>query len=105
MSGTDINIEENRNRRRSVSQNFFLHIHSPKVELHTLKPTFTFGLGVIAVSLFLILLITGILLMIYYTPSVDQAYQSVKDIIYIVPGGRYIRNMHRWASHGLVKET
>ena len=88
-----------------MSQNFFLHIHSPKIGTFTLKPAFTFGLGVVSVSLFMILLITGLLLMLYYTPSVDQAYQSVKDIIYIVPGGRYIRNMHRWASHGMVLVT
>jgi len=105
MDSGNKNTEElkgKRQRIRSVSQNFFLHIHAPKIEIHTLKPTFTFGLGVISVSLFLILLITGLLLMLYYTPSVDQAYQSVKDIIYLVPGGRYIRNMHRWASHGMV---
>ena len=52
--------------------------------------------------LFLILLLTGVLLMLYYTPSVERAYASVKDIIFVVPGGRYIRNMHRWAGHGLV---
>ena len=37
-----------------------------------------------------------------YTPSVERAYNSVKDIIFIVPGGRYIRNVHRWAAHGMV---
>ena len=40
-----------------------------------------------------------------YTPSVERAYNSVKDIIFIVPGGRYIRNVHRWAAHGMVLVT
>ena len=70
--------------------------------MHSMKPTFTFGLGIILGFLFLIMIFTGVILMIYYTPSVDTAYQSVKDIVNIVPGGRIIRNMHRWASQGMV---
>jgi quinol-cytochrome oxidoreductase complex cytochrome b subunit len=67
-----------------------------------MKPTYTFGLGMILGFLFLVMVLTGVILMIYYTPSVEMAYQSVKDIIYVVPGGRIIRNMHRWASQGMV---
>jgi quinol-cytochrome oxidoreductase complex cytochrome b subunit len=89
-------------RIRAVSKNFFLHFHSPKIHAYSLKPNFTFGLGIINLSLFLILLATGILLMIYYKPSVEKAYFSILDINNIVIGGRYIRNMHRWAAHGLV---
>jgi len=48
------------------------------------------------------MIITGFILMMNYTPSIEQAYNSVKDIIFIVPGGRYIRNIHRWAAHGMV---
>lgn len=91
-----------RSRIRKISQNFFLHIHSPRVHVHSLKPTYTFGLGVILGFLFLILILTGVLLMLYYTPSVERAYASVKDIVFVVKGGRYIRNMHRWAAHGMV---
>jgi quinol-cytochrome oxidoreductase complex cytochrome b subunit len=67
-----------------------------------MKPTYTFGLGIMLGFLFLVMVLTGVILMIYYTPSVEMAYQSVKDIIYIVPGGRMVRNMHRWASQGMV---
>jgi quinol-cytochrome oxidoreductase complex cytochrome b subunit len=52
--------------------------------------------------LFLILIVTGLLLMMYYTPSIERAYISVKDIVFIVKGGRYIRNVHRWAGYGMV---
>lgn len=85
-----------------MNQNFFLHIHAPRVHPHSLKPTYTFGLGMILGFLFLIMVFTGLLLMVYYTPSVERAYQSVKDIVYLVPGGRIVRNMHRWASQGMV---
>jgi quinol-cytochrome oxidoreductase complex cytochrome b subunit len=85
-----------------ITRNFFLHIHAPRVHPHSMKPGYTFGLGMILGFLFLVMVLTGVILMIYYTPSVETAYQSVKDIIYVVPGGRIIRNMHRWASQGMV---
>ena len=85
-----------------INRNFFLHIHANRVHVHSMKPTYTFGLGIMLGFLFLIMLFTGVVLMIYYTPSVETAYQSVKDIVNVVPGGRIIRNMHRWASQGMV---
>lgn len=89
-------------RAGRITRNFFLHIHATRVHIHSMKPTYTFGLGMILGFLFLIMVFTGVILMIYYTPSVEEAYRSVKDIVYIVPGGRIIRNMHRWASQGMV---
>ncbi len=85
-----------------INRNFFLHIHANRVHIHSMKPTYTFGLGIILGFLFLIMLFTGLILMVYYTPSVETAYQSVKDIVNVVPGGRIIRNMHRWASQGMI---
>lgn len=89
-------------RIRKITQNFFLHIHSTRIHPDNLKPTYTFGLGITLGFLLLILILTGVVLMMYYTPSVERAYQSVKDIVFVVPGGRLIRNIHRWASHGMV---
>ncbi|MGC9342173.1 MAG: cytochrome b N-terminal domain-containing protein [Bacteroidales bacterium] len=91
-----------RNRINKITRNFFLHIHSARIHPHALKPTYTLGFGIMLGFLFVILLLTGVTLMFYYTPSVEGAYQSVKDIIFVVPGGRIIRNMHRWAAHGMV---
>jgi cytochrome b6 len=45
---------------------------------------------------------TGVLLMFYYIPSADQAYQSMKDIEASVTFGQLMRNMHRWAAQGMV---
>jgi quinol-cytochrome oxidoreductase complex cytochrome b subunit len=89
-------------RIKTITQNFFFHMHSPKAHPFSLKPTYTFGLGIMLGFLFLILVVTGVLLMMYYTPSVERAYASVKDIVFIVKGGRYIRNVHRWAGYGMV---
>lgn len=85
-----------------MNKNFFLHIHAPRVHPHSLKFTYTFGLGVILGFLFLVMILTGVILMMNYTPSIERAYDSVKDIVFVVPGGRYIRNIHRWAAHGMV---
>jgi quinol-cytochrome oxidoreductase complex cytochrome b subunit len=83
-------------------QNFFLHIHPSRVHNHTLKWATTMGLGIMTAALFLILTVTGILLMVYYKPSVASAYDSIKDIHFVVPTGRMMRNVHRWAAHGMV---
>jgi quinol-cytochrome oxidoreductase complex cytochrome b subunit len=101
---TEAGMPENyrRERIRRVTQNFFLHIHATRVHPHSLKPTYTFGLGIILGFLFVVMLVTGVLLMLHYTPSVESAYNSVKDIVHVVPGGRIIRNMHRLASNAMV---
>ncbi|MFQ5472967.1 MAG: DUF4405 domain-containing protein, partial [Dehalococcoidia bacterium] len=91
-----------RGRAQAISQNLFLHFQSVRVTPHALRPTYTLGLGVITFALFVILCVTGVLLMVYYKPSLSLAYDSIKDIHYVVPTGRFIRNIHRWAAHGMV---
>jgi quinol-cytochrome oxidoreductase complex cytochrome b subunit len=94
--------ESERDRSRKFSRNFFLHIHAARIHKYSLRPTYTLGLGLIAFYLFIIEIITGILLMFYYTPSIERAYASIEDITYVVIAGGFIRNMHRWAAHGMV---
>ena len=52
--------------------------------------------------LFLILTVTGVLLMFYYVPSVNQAYSNIKDLETVVTFGMLMRNLHRWGAHGMV---
>ncbi len=82
--------------------NFFLHIHPVKVHRHSLKATYTFGLGLMASFLFLILVVTGVLLMFYYVPSTTQAYDRMLDLRGTVAFGIFLRNMHRWSAHAMV---
>lgn len=91
-----------REQSKTIFNNFFFHIHSVRINPRTLELATTWGLGVVLASLFLILSATGILLMVYYSPSVERAYNSVKDIHYVVPGGLYVRNIHRWAAELMV---
>ncbi len=91
-----------RARTLKVFGNLWMHVHSTRVHVNTLRFPATLGLGVAAFAAFVVALLTGVLLMVYYTPSVDLAYQSVKDIHYVVPTGRFIRNLHRWSAHVMV---
>ena len=89
-------------RSQTSFTNFFLHIHPVKVHRHTIKPWFTMGLGLITFFLFVILIVTGVLLMFYYVPSTEQAYNRMLDLRSSVAFGTFLRNMHRWAAHGMV---
>lgn len=40
--------------------------------------------------------------MFYYKPYPDVAYLSIKDIHFVVPTGRFIRNIHRWSGNMMV---
>lgn len=87
---------------QAVFTNFFLHILPTRIHRNSLRINATLGLGVISLSLFFLLVVTGVALMVYYKPSTAEAYDSMKDIQYIVPTGRFMRNIHRWAAHGMV---
>ncbi len=52
--------------------------------------------------MFLVEILTGALLMLYYYPSVSNAYSSVQRITYYAPYGFVFRNMHYWAGQVLV---
>ena len=98
LESSPVNIR----RIRKLNRNFFLHIHAPKIHPYALRPGYTLGLGLILAFLFLFMIVSGLVLMLHYTPSVERAYDSVRDINFIVPGGRIIRNLHRWGAHGMV---
>ncbi len=91
-----------RNRSLSVYMNFFLHFHSVKVRRRAIAFRQTFYLGGLTAATFLVLVLTGVLLMLYYHPSAPRAYADMKDLAYVVPMGSFIRNMHRWGAHAMV---
>lgn len=82
--------------------NFFLHLHPPWVTLKDLKIRHTWCMGGIALLLFLIETITGVLLMFYYRPVAEYAYRDMKDLEFAVTLGLFLRNMHRWGAHAMV---
>lgn len=90
-----------RNRSLAILSNVFLHLHPVRTRKSGLRLRYTWGMGGITFFLFLVLTVTGFLLMFYYHPTPDRAYS---DIVYLrndVPFG-VMREMHRWAAHGMV---
>lgn len=78
---------------------FIKHLF-PKVTIKkNLKISYTLCLGGLSFTAFLVLIISGILLALYYTPEPDNAYNSIIFIEENVSGGKYIRNLHRFASN------
>jgi len=91
-----------RARALAMLSSFFLHLHAPRVRTHSLRGTYTLGLGLVSAFLFASLTFTGILLMLYYTPAPGLAYRSMKDLQFVVPFGGLLRNLHRWGAHAMV---
>src|ERR1700686_5666400 len=89
-------------RALSVQQNVFLHLASVKMRRRSLAFSATWYLGTLTLATFLILTGTGILLMLYYHPSVPQAYADMKDLQFVVSAGVFLRNLHRWSAHAMV---
>ena len=86
----------------SVVRNFLFHVFPAYVTKKSLSVATTFWLGTITWVLFVILTVTGVILMFLYVPSVERAYQSMKDIEFVVSYGSILRSMHRVAAHGMV---
>jgi len=91
-----------RNRSLAILSNVFLHLHPAKINRDAVRYQYTWGMGGITFYLFIVLTLTGVLLMFYYHPSKVQAF---RDILYLendVPFGKLLRNMHRWAAHLMI---
>jgi len=99
---TKLPISTNLDRALVIFNSLSLHIHPVKVRERAIRFTYTFYLGMISFFLFLVITITGILLMLYYQPAIPHAYENMKDLKYVVSNGNFLRNMHRWSAHLMV---
>ncbi len=91
-----------RNRYLQVLSNIWLHLHPTKVSRHAVELRYTWGMGGISFFIFLVLTVTGVVLMFYYRPTDQYAYYDMKYLMNDVPFGAFIRNMHRWSAHAMV---
>src|ERR1700686_5310905 len=89
-------------RALAIQQNVFLPLSSVKIRKRSLAFRATWYLGTLTLATFIILTVTGILLMLYYHPSVPQAYADMKDLQFVVSAGVFLRNLHRWSAHAMV---
>jgi cytochrome b6 len=92
----------NRTRSLAIFGNLFLHALPVKVREKSLRVRATYYLGSFAFFLFLVLTITGILLMLYYHPAAPEAYSDMKDLRFVVSNGVLLRNLHRLAAQAMV---
>ena len=90
------------NRSLVMTTNLFFHLHPVKVSRKSIRATYSWGLGVLSTILFAVLAITGLLIMFYYVPSTEMAYENILYLQTKVPYGQLMRNMHRWAAHLMV---
>jgi len=59
-------------------------------------------LGGMTLFFFLVQVCTGILLMLYYRPSAEEAFESVEFLMTTVPFGWMIRSIHSWSANLMV---
>src|SRR5258707_15068059 len=76
-----------RNQALIMFNNVFLHLHPVRIRRESLRITYTFCLGGMSFFLFLLLTVTGVLLMFYYRPATAAAYQAMMDLENVVTFG------------------
>ena len=97
-----VGVPQNRRQRAMiVLNNVFLHLHPIRLPKHAVKVKYTWCMGGLSFFIFLVLTVTGILLMFYYRPTVEYAYGDIIDLREQVPLG-LMREIHRWGAHLMV---
>ena len=91
-----------RERSEAFFNSFLLHIQPAKIEKHALRFTYTFGLGLLSLYLFILLTVSGLLLMFVYVPSTEQAYSRMLDLHSSVSFGGILRGMHFWSANAMI---
>ncbi len=92
----------NRTRSLAVFGNLLLHWLPVKVREKSLRVRAAYYLGSLSLLLFVVLVVTGVLLMFYYVPATPTAYYDMKDLRFVVSNGVLLRNLHRVAAHLMV---
>jgi quinol-cytochrome oxidoreductase complex cytochrome b subunit len=86
----------------SKRPNFFHHLHPPTIPLPQARWSYTLGAGGLAIFLTIVVSLTGILEMFFYTPTPEQAGLSIQMITFVVPYGGLVRGLHFWSAQALV---
>ncbi|HET8578881.1 MAG TPA: cytochrome bc complex cytochrome b subunit [Methylomirabilota bacterium] len=73
-----------------------------KKEIPVHRHTVWYYLGGMTLFLFVIQVATGILLLFYYRPSAEEAYESVQFLMAEVEFGWLIRSIHAWAANLMI---
>jgi ubiquinol-cytochrome c reductase cytochrome b subunit len=89
-------------RLRPHADGFWLHIRPSFYHTEVTHIYPTFRLGWLSTFMFVWETITGIFLMVFYTPAPDIAYADIWNILGNVPLGQLMRNLHRFGAEVMV---
>jgi cytochrome b6 len=92
---------DRRNRIVVILTNLILHLHPVSMPKHSVQLSYTWCMGGITFFLFVVETITGVLLMFYYRPTLEWAYNDMLALRDVVSWG-VLREIHRWAAHAMV---
>ena len=82
--------------------NFVNHVRPRFVPNGALSVLYTFCLGGLSFLAFIVLGVTGLLLMFHYQPGNGTGFSSILTIASVIPYGGVIRNLHYWAGQVMV---
>lgn len=89
-------------RYKVHTTSFLFHIRPRYYELGSTIFTHTWRLGFFTAFFFFVELFTGLILMVYYTPSPEKAYDSIIELMTNVPYGQMLRDIHRFGAEAMV---
>jgi cytochrome b6 len=92
---------DRRNRVVVMLTNVFLHLHPVSVRKSGISLSYTWCMGGLTFFLFLVETVTGVLLMFYYRPTLEHAYNDMLALRDVVTLG-ILRELHRWGAHAMV---
>lgn len=75
-------------------------VHKKEVPLH--RHSIWYYFGGMTLFLFVVQVVTGILLLLYYRPSAENAFESVQFIVTEVQFGWLIRSIHSWSANLMI---
>ncbi len=73
-----------------------------KKEIPVHRHTLWYYFGGMTLFLFMVQVLTGILLLFYYRPSAEEAYESVQFLMAEVEFGWLVRSIHSWAANLMI---
>ena len=76
------------------------YVSEKNVPVH--NHTVWYYMGGVTLFLFITQVVTGILLLFYYRPGADSAYESMRFILTEVNFGWLIRSIHSWSANLMV---
>src|SRR6476660_4916722 len=92
---------DRRTRVMAIISNVFLHLHPVAVRKCGIRLSFTWCMGGLTFFLFLAEVVSGVLLMFYYRPVIEYAYQDIQDLRAHVTLG-VLHEIHRWGAHAMI---